>query len=185
MRQYLLLMFVWLLGLAGTAYGQTPAAHYAFTGHAKDGSGFANHAAVNGANLTQDRFGIANHAFFFDGEQSGLTAPNAAHLNSANATISFWINPASFPAQGEAYLLSFGGWQQRWKISLPGHGKPVFTTHSNGACCSDMDSNSPLPANVWTHVTMVHNGTQNIIYFNGVEVNQKSVNGALDPTTHP
>jgi len=173
-----------LLCAAMSLQAQTPAAHYAFTGNAKDGSSFANNAAVNGANLTQDRFGRANNAFFFDGVQSAVTAPNAAQLNSAHTTISFWVNPASFPAQGEAYLLSFGGWQQRWKISLPGHGKPVFTTHSNGACCSDMDSNMPLDVNVWTHVVMVHDGAKDIIYFNGAQVNEKNVSGALDPTTH-
>lgn len=179
------MFMAWLLCTAMSLHAQTPEAHYAFTGNAKDGSSFANNAAVNGANLTQDRFGRANNAFFFDGVQSGITAPNAAQLNSANTTISFWVNPASLPAQGEVYLLSFGGWQQRWKISLPGHGKPVFTTHSNGACCSDMDSNMPLDINVWTHVVMVHDGTKDIIYFNGAQVNEKNVSGALDPTIYP
>ncbi len=185
MRHYLL----WLLCtvFAAGLYGQTPVAHYAFSGNAKDGAGFSNHAAVNGATLAQDRFGWANQAFEFDGLQAGLRAPNAAQLNSDHATISFWASPASFPAQGEAYLLSFGGWQQRWKISLPGHGRPVFTTHSNGACCSDMDSggNNSLPIGEWTHVVMVHDGAKNIIYFNGVQVNEKNVTGALDPTIHP
>lgn len=166
-------------------YAQTPAAYYPFSGHAKDASSFANDASVNGAQLVQDRFGWANNALHFDGVQSGVTAPAAPHLNSANATISFWINPASFPAQGEGYILSHGGWQQRWKISLPGHGKPVFTTHSNGACCSDMDSNTPLTLNDWTHVVMVHDGSKDIIYFNGVQVNEKNVSGALDATIHP
>ncbi len=177
--------FLYSLLLSWGMMAQTPVAHYTFTGNAKDGSSFSNHAAVQAAVLTQDRFGQANSAFQFDGVQAGVTAANAAQLNSDNASISFWINPSSFPAQGEVYVLSHGGWQQRWKISLPGHGKPVFTTHANGACCSDMDSGTPLTAGVWTHVVMVHNGSKNIIYFNGVQVNEKNVAGALDPTTHP
>ncbi len=189
MRQYLQFLTAWLfcLALATDMQAQTPVAHYAFTGNAKDGSSFANNASVNGALLVQDRFGWANNALFFDGTQSGVTAPNASHLNSANATVSFWVNPAAYPAQGEAYILSFGGWQQRWKISLPNHGRPVFTTHSNGACCNDMDSggNNSLPIGAWTHVAMVHNGSKNIIYFNGVQVNERNVTGSLDPTTYP
>ena len=86
---------------------------------------------------------------------------------------------------GEAYLLSNGGWQERWKISLPGHGKPVFTTHSGGACCSDLDSGTPLALNTWTHVAMVHDGVKDIIYINGAPANEKNAAGALDKTKHP
>ena len=179
-----LLICCWLLAAAG-AFAQTPVADYPFTGSAKDKSTFANHASVNGANLTQDRFGWANSAFAFDGSNSGLTANNAAQLNSPNTTISFWVKPNSFPAQAEAYLLSFGGYQERWKISLPGHGKPVFTTHAGGVCCSDLDSGTPLTIGTWTHVVMVHDGAQDIIYFNGVQANAKTSTGALDSTTKP
>ncbi len=187
MKRYLhplLLLSCCLLTAAGLN-AQSPVASYAFSGSAKDQSAFANHGSVNGATLSQDRFGWPNSAFSFDGVQGGIRANNAAHLNSANATISFWVNPSSFPAQGEAFLLSFGGWQQRWKISMPAHGKPVFTTHSGGACCSDMDSGTPLTLGAWTHVVMVHDGVKDIIYFNGVQVNEKNVSGALDVTTHP
>ncbi len=174
----------WLLTAAGL-HAQTPVASYAFLGTAKDQSSFANNASVNGATLTQDRFGFPNSAFWFDGAQDGIRASNAAQLNSATATISFWVNPTSFPAQGEGFILSFGGWQSRWKVSLPGHGKTVFTTHSGGNCCSDLDSGTPLTLGSWTHVVMVHDGTSDIIYFNGVQVNIKSAAGALDATTHP
>jgi chitodextrinase len=174
----------WLFTAAGLN-AQTPVASYAFSGSAKDQSTFANHGSVNGATLTQDRFGWPNSAFSFDGVQGGIRANNAAQLNSANATISFWIKPTAFPAQGEAYLLSFGGWQERWKISMPNHGKPVFTTHAGGNCCSDMDSGTPLTIGSWTHVVMTHDGARDIIYFNGVQVNEKNVTGALDATVHP
>ena len=170
---------------AASLNAQTPVAYYAFSGNAKDLSSFANNASVNAATLTQDRFGWANSAFSFDGVQSGIRANNAAQLNSANTTISFWVNVKALPAQGEVYLLSNGGWQERWKISLPPHGKPVFTTHSGGACCSDLDSGTPLTVGSWTHVAMVHDGAKDIIYFNGVKVNEKAAAGALDATTQP
>ena len=179
-----LLICCWLLAAAG-AFAQTPVASYSFSGSAKDQSSFANHGSINGATITQDRFGLPNSAFFFNGIQGAIRAENADQLNSPNATISFWVNPAAFPAQGEAYLVSFGGYQERFKISLPGHGKPVFTTHAGGACCSDMDSGTPLTIGVWTHVVMVHDGAKDIIYFNGVQVNEKNVAGALDATTLP
>jgi len=187
MRQRSTLFFLLATGLltASVLPAQTPVGFYTFSGNAKDQSTFANNASVNGATLTQDRFGWSNAAFQFDGTQSAIRANNAAQLNSPSATISFWINPTSFPAQGEVYLISFGGYQERFKISMPGHGKPVFTTHNAGICCSDMDSNTPLVLNTWTHVVMVHDGANDIIYFNGLKVNEKAVTGALDATTKP
>lgn len=181
--QFYLLLFVSLLTMS--MYAQAPIAEYGFNGNAKDGSATANHAAVNGAHLTADRFGWSGRALHFDGKQGAVTAPNNAALNTGVTSISFWINPTSFPGQGEVFVLSNGGWQQRWKISLPSHGKPVFTTHSGGNCCSDMDSGSPLELNKWTHLVMVHDGTKDIIYVNGVKANEKAVAGNLDVTTHP
>ncbi|MCC7506066.1 MAG: laminin G domain-containing protein, partial [Saprospiraceae bacterium] len=160
-------------------------ASYSFSGNTLDGSALANHAKAENTQPTTDRFGYGRSAYQFNGVDASVRADNSSPLNSANTTISFWIKPNSFPASGEAYLLSNGGWQERWKISMPNHGKPVFTTHSNGQCCSDMDSGTPLELHNWTHVVMVHDGSKDIIYFDGVQVAEKNVSGALDPTTHP
>ncbi|MBK9016402.1 MAG: hypothetical protein IPM82_21305 [Saprospiraceae bacterium] len=79
-------------------------------------------------------------------------------------------------ASGEVFLLSHGGWQERWKISLPSHGKTVFT--SGGVCCSDMDSGTTT-LNTGRTWSATHDGTNDKIYFNGVEVATKLVAGAL------
>ncbi len=158
-------------------------AEYKFAGSANDATQFANHATGN-ATATKDRFGYGANAYQFSGADS-LIAANSVQLNSDYTTISFWVRPDEFPASGEVYLLSNGGWQERWKISMPNHGKPVFTTHSGGACCSDMDSGTPLTIGTWTHVVMVHDGTKDIIYFNGAQVAEKNVAGALDKTKYP
>ncbi|MCB9300549.1 MAG: T9SS type A sorting domain-containing protein [Lewinellaceae bacterium] len=168
------------------AQAQDLVAHYSFDGNANDVSGYDNNAVVNGAVLTQDRFGVANSAFYFDGEQSYLRAPNAAQLNSDYTTVCFWINVASLPAQGEVFLLSFGGWQERWKISLPGHGKAVWTTN-NASGISDMDAGdgNELTVGEWRHVAMVHDGANDKIYIDGALANTKAVAGAMNSTTSP
>jgi hypothetical protein len=179
---FLLLVFAGIFGLNA----QNPVANYSFTGNARDGSAFQNHGVVNGANLTADRFGWANSAISFNGKQSSVTVSNAVQLQSAHTTISFWVNVRSLPAQGEVYLLSHGGWQERWKISLPSHGKPVFTTHT-ASCCNDMDSGggNELVPGIWKHVVMTHDGTVDRIFMNGVQVNEKAYSGALGQTIHP
>lgn len=180
-----LLLCCWLLS-AASAFAQTPVANYTFSGNAQDESANGNDAAVNGAMLTQDRFGWANSAFNFDGVQSFVEAPNSAALNSNYTTVAFWVKVNALPAQGEAFLLSFGGWQERFKISLPNHGKPVWTTN-NSSGISDMDSGdgNTLVPGVWKHVTFVHDGAKDIIYMNGVQVAEKNVTGTMNSTTKP
>ncbi len=175
----------WLLAVAG-AFAQTPVASYAFSGNAQDQSANANHATVNGATLTQDRFGWANRAYNFDGTHSFVQAPNSAALNTNYTTIAFWIKVTALPGQGEAFLLSNGGWQERWKISLPTHGKMVFTTN-NSSGISDMDAGggNELVPGIWKHVAFVHDGTKDIIYINGVQVAEKNVSGTLNSTARP
>ena len=180
-------LFVCALLLATTgAYAQTPVADYPFSGNANDQSVNANHAAINGATPTQDRFGQANSAFDFDGVQAFLQAPNSSVLNSNYTTVSFWVKADEIPAQAEAYLLSFGGWQERWKVSLPNHGKLVWTTN-NSSGISDMDAGggNELPVGVWKHLVFVHDGTKDRIYIDGVQVAEKNVSGTMNATTRP
>lgn len=166
-------------------FAQVPIAQYSFTGNANDLSTFGNNATINGATPTQDRFGFANSAFAFDGVQSAVTAKNAAQLNSGKTTISFWVKVNKLPGQGEVYLLSHGGWQERWKISLPSHGRPVFTTNS-AAGIKDMDTDSvSLPVGAWRQLVMVHDGTNDKIYVNGVLKKSVAVAGDLNNTTKP
>ena len=47
-------------------------AHYPFSGNADDHSGNENHLAVNGATLTEDRFGMTESAYSFDGKDDYL-----------------------------------------------------------------------------------------------------------------
>lgn len=185
-RVYLWLMPAWLLFLTASAlHAQQIVAYYDFNGNAKDVSGYANHASIHGATLTQDRFGRANQAFLFDGVQSQLSAINSPLLQSPTTSVSFWVRVDEIPAQGEVYILSHGGWQERWKVSLPSHGKPIWTTHAGGSCCSDLDSGTPLEVGTWTHLVMVHDGAKEKIYLNGVLANERDYAGDLDATTQP
>lgn len=179
-------LFLWLTVSAGILQAQDTLAYYPFNGNVNDQSSVGNDATANAASLTQDRFGQANSAISFDGTQAYLQAPNRAELNSDYATVSFWIKVNNLPAQGEAYLLSFGGWQERWKVSLPGHGKLVWTTN-NTSGISDMDAGDAgvLPEDEWKHVVLTHNGTKDVIYIDGVQVAEKNVAGTLNSTNRP
>ena len=113
MKPYIKFYFMLMSMMCILSLGaQTPVAQYSFTSNANDQSANANHAVVNGALLTQDRFGAANKAMSFDGLQSAITAKNIPALNTPNITISFWVKVNQLPGQGEVFLLSNGGWQE-------------------------------------------------------------------------
>jgi hypothetical protein len=166
-------------------------AHYPFDGNANDATPYQNHGVIGGNPI----FEVPSHPngggmnIKFDGLQDSVLAPNAVQLLSDYATVSFWIRVDGLNiADAEAYILDFGHWSQRWKISLPQHLKIVWTTNSNNAqfpnFISDMDSGdgNEMVIGAWWYVTMVHNGTDDIIYVNGVEVKRKPTLGKLNST---
>ncbi|GAB5552070.1 MAG: hypothetical protein Sapg2KO_16610 [Saprospiraceae bacterium] len=160
-------------------------AYYPFSGNSDDVTPFNNNAEINGAVLSTDRFSKTNRAYSFDGIDDAITANNSTQLNSAQTSVSLWVNVAELPAQGQVYIASFGDWSQRWKISLPDHGKPVWTT--NADMISDMDSGdgNVLVPGEWKHLVFTHDGTKDIIYMDGVSVAEKDVAGDLNSTTVP
>jgi hypothetical protein len=72
--------------------------YWPFCGNANDESGNANNGTVNGATLTADRFGNANSAYNFDGNNfTRITIQDAPNLNLTNDfTISSWIRGTSY-----------------------------------------------------------------------------------------
>ena len=61
-----------------------------FSGNANDESGNNNNGTVSGASLTQDRFGINNKAYSFNGTDSYITIADNPNLFSDELTISWW-----------------------------------------------------------------------------------------------
>jgi hypothetical protein len=161
-------------------------ASYPFSNNALDVTTYANHAQTTDVVPATDRFGFGQSAYRFNGKSSQVEAANSGQLNSSYTTISFWAKANTLPGNGEVFLLSFGGWQERFKISLPSHGKPVFTTNATSGI-SDMDAGggNELVPGVWKHLVFVHDGANDVIYENGVQVASKVVTGTLNSTTKP
>ncbi|MCG2717111.1 MAG: PKD domain-containing protein, partial [Candidatus Marinimicrobia bacterium] len=55
-----------------------PVASYSFSGNANDLSGMNNHGTVNGADLTTNRFGDLNSAYYFNGTSDNIRVPVSA-----------------------------------------------------------------------------------------------------------
>ena len=61
-----------------------------FNGNADDESGSGNNGTVNGVSLTQDRFGLNNKAYTFDGINDFISIADNPNLFSDELTISWW-----------------------------------------------------------------------------------------------
>jgi hypothetical protein len=67
--------------------------YWPFCGNANDESGNGNDGTVNGATLTEDRFGNAGAAFSFNGNSSNIVVQNSQSLNPTEISINAWIKP--------------------------------------------------------------------------------------------
>lgn len=77
-----------------------------FNGNANDESGNNNNGTVNGAQLTQDRFGINNRAYQFNGLSDFISIADNPNLFSDELTISWWYKLTETP--GSAWVVI--GW---------------------------------------------------------------------------
>jgi len=169
-------------------------AWYPFEGNANDATPYANHGAIGGnpvfEPVTHPNGGSQD--LKFDGVGDSVRVPNAVQLISDFTTVSFWIRvDGTNTADAEAYVLDFGHFDERWKISLPQHHKIVWTTNGNNtqfpALIHDMDSGdgNDLTPGFWWYVTMVHDGTNDQIFVNGELVNSLPFATKLNSTGRP
>jgi hypothetical protein len=77
-----------------------------FTGNPNDSSGNGNHAIVNAALLTSDRFGNTNTAYSFNGSNSYLHG-NATSFPSGDRSIALWFYTTNINI-GSAGMQAFG-----------------------------------------------------------------------------
>jgi hypothetical protein len=80
--------------------------YWPFCGDANDESGNGNDGTVNGATLTEDRFGMANAAYNFNGLNQWIEVPPSSELNiSQSVTVSAWVKKNEFNQRFEALVI--------------------------------------------------------------------------------
>jgi hypothetical protein len=140
-------------------------AFYPFNGNANDESGNGNHGAVFQASLTSDRFNNPSSAYSFDGVNDRILIQNNSSLNFQNAiSINFWIKIGEFFPR-EAYPISHGNWENRWKISITD--KRIRWTIKTTTGVKDIDSETELIQASLYNVTAYYDGNDFDIYING------------------
>lgn len=143
-----------------------------FSGNANDLSPYSNHGFVNGAQLTPDRFGNLNSAYFFDGINDEITIPDNSTLDLTEEwTISVWVKPG----------LGYGSFQSNHlsivdKWGEGGIGKAAYTlgiaeggfleglTYS-GNVGTYSHTDEIVPVHVWSHLVVTRNSDSLLSYY--------------------
>src|SRR6185436_8408174 len=75
-------------------------AYYPFNGNSNDATGNGhNGTPLNGVQLTTDRFGNSNNAYYFDGVDDRITVPDDGTLSPQKLTLACYFNADRFTQQ--------------------------------------------------------------------------------------
>jgi len=155
----IILIIVSSFGIAQSSLDSGLVAYYPFNGNANDESGSGNNGTVNGASLTQDRFGINNKAYQFDGINDYISIADNPNLFSDELTISWWYKLTETPGAawvvigwvdgGHRYQQFFSGGQlsyfNGYNLTAPGlYFNPIYNLNY---------------LNVWKHIVVTYQKT--------------------------
>ena len=159
-------------------------AFFPFNGNANDESGNNLHGTPSGAVLTEDRHGNANSAYYFDGINDLIEAPNSSVLESQIYSLSLWFNAEKdtgamislsdfFPTENNCgYYLSILDGKLRVQNQIGGF---------QWVRSIDDDITS---INEWHHVVATYDGEVIKTYLNGALVHTHEDSHVIDFSEH-
>ncbi len=139
--------------------------------------------------------GFAGGARSFNGVSDYISVPDSPSLESSTFSVSFWINPASFPTSGgytrvlakDTYGTGglYRGWIVLFDSSQPG--KIYLAVFANTASFQETDSpRVQLVKNVWQQLTFAFDGVHLRAYLNATEVTPAgTMTGTYGLSTNP
>lgn len=145
-------------------------AYYPFNGNSADESGNGYNLIENGAILTQDRFGSANSAYYFDGNNSDLI-DNTGYPGfelSESITLAAWINPEIVTPSIKMGIAGKGNSTNRnYDLFVTPDSKVHF--YVEGLDTTVLESNTILQTGKWYYIVGVYDFNASLrLYLNGV-----------------
>lgn len=171
---YFLLLFVLLIKLPATLV-----AHYDFNGNTNDAI-YANNAIIYGSpQLTYDRFGNANSAYYFNGNGDYLRIANSAHINfslTQNFSVSFWVKPDNTQPTTVTSNMMLEKWSGtegypfviRYFNQTSSKNGQVYGARWNGSSQSSVTSSVTINDGFFHHIAFIKNGNNVSLYVDGI-----------------
>ncbi|MEL7535342.1 MAG: LamG domain-containing protein, partial [Bacteroidota bacterium] len=167
-----LLCLFHLQGVSQLTLQDSLVAWYPFDGDALDYSGNANNGIINGANLTPDRFGNPNSAYFFNGSSDFISMANTQNFKpDFPITISAWVKIDDYGNNvvfNNDFTLGFH--RGFWLNIVNGN---LYISYGNGGAATSAGRQSIggatlLQLNQWYHVAGIIRGMNDMeLYLNG------------------
>lgn len=160
---------------------------WGFNGNAQDASGNGFNGSVNGATLSNNRFGNAFSAYSFDGSNDRITVANSQALNPTQMTMSVWARPQGF-GPSEQYIVnkSFDPSPRHWSIRITGTGQLQVETRINNTyyLYSATGPAANLALNQWAFLCLVYDGNRTLLLHNQDTVINEAQSGSLTSSSH-
>lgn len=142
-----------------------PILYLPFNGDVNDYSQYNQGTSSWNINYEFDAFNVSESAAVFNGLSSYVTIDNNDQLNfRSGLTLIGWIYSQD-EGGDEAYPISHGNWENRWKASISNN-TLRFTIKTNQGI-KDLDTKTLLIAEEWHQFAMVYTGTDMEIYLDG------------------
>ena len=162
-------------------------AHYEFEDNANDSSGNDNHGEVVGASLTTDRFGIADSAYYFDGNNDRIEVAHSDSLNiSKHITLSAWVytengGPNNPRIISKDYLGSHSGYELYTDEVGSNSYRKVGTSTAGDVGLQDVGL---VYFDRWHFVATTYDGERMVIFVDGVEVGSVEITSEISTNSY-
>jgi len=145
----------WVNGLPDN-YNSNLLAYFPFNGNANDESGNDNNGTVNGAALSNDRFGNPNEAYYFDGIDDGILCQNPGPTGNSSRTVTFWAKTNETPhSTWDNAVISWGSngvYGNRFELGINSKGRGFAIDVNGSAMTYDFDNSD----NEWHFYSAVY-----------------------------
>ena len=157
-------IIVMVRDLSGLFKGE-PILHLPLNGNVNDVSKYNNTTTAFNIIYETDAFGNTQQAADFNGFSSYIKVANNSLLNfKTGLTLTGWIYYL-YNNENEAYPISHGNWENRWKVSV--NNNTLRFTINTSAGIYDLDSKTNLEQGTWYYFSMIFTGTDMELYLDG------------------
>ncbi len=139
-----------------------------------DSSGRNYNSSCSGDSCPSATTGLFNGAFNFDGQNDEVDIPAMSKselFGGVNFSLSFWVNPGSTPDKPTFGFLGSGG----YNANNPFASYDSWLSVGNGSTYQLLPALPDAPANKWSNYVIVSDGTDYIVYLNGVEKSRTAI----------